>query len=1208
MIKDWTTGVYAHACPAVFVLCLVFGFVTRTTADAVFAAEPVVPRQSQENNPASETGPVPEAETRLIDKSLEPPLSLSGDWAETTPPAAASQNISPEPLSDDAESAAAAGAGPQPAFGSVSPAARQPQGILSGRVVYMNAGHGWIWDPDYWRLQRGVTQEMNEDYGNLDQLNLFAAYCFNAGATVVSFRPLGQQTREVVMDNDDPGVTWTGSWANSTSPIFFGSPGDVPYRYASFSSTETAHATYTPNIPEAGYYPVYTWVRHGSDRGDQLYRIRHTGGESQVRVPHHMVGNGWVWLGEYYFHAGSNPASGSVVVSNLRGSPTGTYTFADAIRFGNGMGSVNRGTGVSTYPREDESSRYWVQAGLGQGQSATLYNGGGEDESDSWSTPSKMSAEMNRAEGGSANGRVHISFHSNAGGGRGVLGLITGDPTPHQKELAQLCGSEVNADLVALGSPPLEVPWSNRSTVTYTGGYSEIDGSLFNYEMAATIIEVAFHDSADDAKLLRDPKARTAIARAAMHAAVKYFAQYDGLTAAYPPEPPTGARARGGADGSVTLRWDRPVSSGGSGTPSGYVIYRSADGLGFGQPVVVNGDITGQTLTGLTPGTGTYFRIAAFNTAGESFPSETVACSPPATLAQPRALIVNAFDRNDRTLNLRQNVTRQAYAPPGDTGTIERVLPRRSNSFSYTVPHGQALAAAGWAFDSCQNEAAGLSVALADYAVVIWACGQESTADETFSAAEQSRVSEYRQAGGALFVSGSEIAYDLGRASGPTAADRSFLTNQLKVTLAADNANSPTVTAVSGAAFSSLSATVFDDGSRGIYPVRFPDALNPAGTAARAALRYSGVSTGAAAVQDDGSADGGGRTILLGFPFEAIADPAQRAALMSAALNFLNTGRDAEVSLIPRGSLWKYRDDDVIPAADWIDPAFDDSAWPTGYARLGYGGDGESTVLSFGSNPASVYPAAWFRHSFQIADPSEFEGLRVEVQRDDGIILHLNGTELLRDNLPAGPLAGLLATTAISGTDETSWQTYTLPATALLSGENVLTAEVRQSSANSSDLGFDLRLSGLHHAAIPYENWRAAAFGSSASDAAIAGDLADPDQDGIANLLEYAFGLSPTQPDGPPLVPGVSLENSLLSLSFTHSTLATGTIFTLECAEDPAGSWTPAARSTGVNPFEALIPGITLVEVPVGAARPVHVTLPPSATASRLFLRMAASR
>ena len=82
----------------------------------------------------------------------------------------------------------------------------------------MNSGHGWTsrnptnGDPAYWDLQRGIAlNSMNEDYGNLDQLNFFAAYCFNAGAVVASMRPLGQQTNEVVLDNDDAGVTFAGT-------------------------------------------------------------------------------------------------------------------------------------------------------------------------------------------------------------------------------------------------------------------------------------------------------------------------------------------------------------------------------------------------------------------------------------------------------------------------------------------------------------------------------------------------------------------------------------------------------------------------------------------------------------------------------------------------------------------------------------------------------------------------------------------------------------------------------------------------------------------------------------------------------------------------------------------------------------------------------------------------------------------------------------
>ncbi len=779
-------------------------------------------------------------------------------------------------------------------FGVITPASRQPSGALSGRLVFMNGGHGWTYDPNFnppWRLLRGTGYEMNEDYGNVDQLNFFAAYCFNAGAVVIPMRPLGQQTNEVVVDNMDAGATFTGTWFNSASTLFYGKAGDaVPYRYANLAAQETATATYTPSLPVQGYYPVYTWVRHGSDRGDQLYRVRHTGGESQIRIPHHRVGNGWVYLGEYYFDAGFNPAKGAVIISNLRDTADGVYAFADAIRFGNGMGMTDTGGGGSGYPQEDESCRYWIKKSLGQGQSSTLYDGTGNDESDSWSAPSKMSAEMNRQESGTTNSRIHISFHSNAGGGRGTLALITSDPTPLQAQLAQIAGKEVNDDLVALGSPPLETTWNNRSTVTYTGGYSEIDGSLFGYEMAATIIEVAFHDNDSDARLLRDSKARAAVGKAAMHAVVKFMNQYD--TANRPPliflpEPPVSPRAISAGADAVTVSWLPGVPTGGSGMPTNYVVYISTNGYGFGNPLPV-GSAFSTTITGLTPGVGYYFRVAGANGGGESMPSEVVGCRPRGATGLTRILVVNGNDRFDRTTNLRQNTTRKAYSPPAATGTIERVWPRRVNSFDYVVQHGNAISAAGFPFDSCARQAVvnGL-VRLANYDLVVWATGQSETG--VFGTAEQNHLTAFLTNGGALFVSGARIAYSLDRLLGPSAGDRAFFNTQLHADLAQENhtnSGAYTFTPAGGSIFTGNPAGAFDNGSAGLYWVRSAEVLTPSGPGSAIALLYSGGTGGSAAVRYDGANDGG-RVVYFGFPFEAITLADRRNAYMANALTFL---------------------------------------------------------------------------------------------------------------------------------------------------------------------------------------------------------------------------------------------------------------------------------------------------------------------------------
>lgn len=796
--------------------------------------------------------------------------------------------------------------------GAIAPAGTQPAGALSGRVVFTSAGHGWAWSGSAWALGRGVLNEMNEDYGNLDQMSLFAWYCFNAGATVVAHRPIGNQTNEVVLDNDSPGVSFSAGWVASSSTVFFGPAGAaVPYRYATAAATETAFATYVPTLPATGFYPVYTWVLHGDNRTNQLYRIRHTGGESQVRIPHHRVGNGWVYLGTYYFNAGSNAASGAVLISNFVPGAGASVVIADGIRFGNGMGSINRGGGVSTYPREEECARYWVQASLGTGQSTSLYDVAGlSDDSDNVGTPPRMSAEMNRESSGNLLQRALVSFHSNASGttpatARGVLGLYN-DPTlsadvapnsntPNQRQLALLLAREVNDDLVAL-SNSLEVAWYQRgSSLTYARSdyaFGEINNNALNGEMDATIIEVAFHDNADDARLLRDPKARNWVARASYQGLLRYFNQFDAAPLVFLPEPPVNVRAMATNNG-IRVAWSAPVAQSGSGGATGYVVYRSADGYGFGEAVgVAGGAATSLLLTNLPADVTFYFRVAATNAGGESFPSETVGCRRSANPALRRALVVNAFDRFDRTLNLRQTPTARNYRPPGHTGnsgTMERVLPRRVNAFDYVVPHGQALGAAGQPFDACQNELVATGQAnLSAYAHVFWCCGNESTTDETFSAAEQAQVAAFAAAGGNLFVSGTEIAWDLDRTSGPTTADRGFLRGTLRAVLNGNTNDASGIYAfapVAGGCFTGRPTGAFDDGSQGGYWVGYPDVLTPFGPGSSAAALYPGLGRGAAAVQYDGTA-GGGKVVFLGFPFEAITSATTRQEMVADVLRF----------------------------------------------------------------------------------------------------------------------------------------------------------------------------------------------------------------------------------------------------------------------------------------------------------------------------------
>ena len=84
-----------------------------------------------------------------------------------------------ETLPDGTRPVAAAGTGsPTPLAGPIAPASGQPAGALSGRIVFMSAGHGWTFNNanNAWTTQRAESNEMIEDYGNLDQMTMFAFY------------------------------------------------------------------------------------------------------------------------------------------------------------------------------------------------------------------------------------------------------------------------------------------------------------------------------------------------------------------------------------------------------------------------------------------------------------------------------------------------------------------------------------------------------------------------------------------------------------------------------------------------------------------------------------------------------------------------------------------------------------------------------------------------------------------------------------------------------------------------------------------------------------------------------------------------------------------------------------------------------------------------------------------------------------------------
>ncbi|MES2775355.1 MAG: family 10 glycosylhydrolase [Bacteroidota bacterium] len=97
---------------------------------------------------------------------------------------------------------------------------------------------------------------------------------------------------------------------------------------------------------------------------------------------------------------------------------------------------------------------------------------------------------------------------------------------------------------------------------------------------------------------------------------------------------------------------------------------------------------------------------------------------------------------------------------------------------------------------------------LTNYDIVVWFVGDESGVNIVFSASEKAKIQTFLSGGGKLFVSGSEIAYNLGKNSGAQAAtyDLPFMNGYLKSNYVGDGgAGYSPATAIAGTDFAGLS-------------------------------------------------------------------------------------------------------------------------------------------------------------------------------------------------------------------------------------------------------------------------------------------------------------------------------------------------------------------------------------------------------------------
>jgi hypothetical protein len=162
------------------------------------------------------------------------------------------------------------------------------------------------------------------------------------------------------------------------------------------------------------------------------------------------------------------------------------------------------------------------------------------------------------------------------------------------------------------------------------------------------------------------------------------------------------------------------------------------------------------------------------------------------------------------------------------------------------------------------------------------------------------------------------------------------------------------------------------------------------------------------------------------------------------------------------GADWKYSDIGQDLGTNWAQPGYDDSGWSHGIARLGYGDPATASSVSFGSDPTNKFATTYFRRSFVVPWNMVVTNVNVRLACADGAVVWLNGQELFRTNMPAGPInhTSPALSQRTGFTPHIFYPTNISMGAALPTGTNLLAVEVHLSSPTNATLGFDMELIG----------------------------------------------------------------------------------------------------------------------------------------------------
>lgn len=812
---------------------------------------------------------------------------------------------------------------------------------LSNRHIALWASHGRYYDQKkgLWKWQRPNLFCTTED---LFTQTIVVPYLIpmleNAGATVFTPRERDWQTKEIIVDNDK-GVSGEGSWYGEhtekepwtdTGERGFGfrngilRDGENPFTMGTARMIRTtkkedkAIAIWQPNFKEEGRYAVYvSYQTMPKSVDDAHYIVRHKGQETHFIVNQKMGGGTWVYLGTFDFDKGENPFN-CVALTN-QSKRKGVVT-ADAVRFGGGMGNIERGGDISHMPRCLEAARYYAQWA---GAPYSIYGNktGTDDYAEDINTRSLMtnwlaggSPYVPTKEGKNVPIELSLAVHSDAGyerDGKSLVGSLAICTTSFND-------GRLNSGISRFASQDFIEALRSNVTRDLSKKYKRWNWRYLwdrNYsetrlpEVPSAIIETLSHQNFPDMKLGQDPNFKFTMARSIYKTILRYVSQMHRRPCIVQPLQPHLFKATLTGDNKVKLSWkaqDDELEP--TAVPTSYNIYVAAGSGGFDNGTNVRG--TSYTME-LEPGVMYRFKVTAVNRGGESFPTSTLSAyyQPGATKT---AMVINGFSRLSAPA-VRDNIHEQGFDIEEDAGvsygltagwsgkqqcfnksTMGSTEPNglgysgnemagnfvMGNTFDYVYTHADAIAATKkYNVVSCTSETVESGIVdLINYDVVDLALGLQKYDEnstvfyKSIPSMLRNKLSAYVLGHGKLIASGAYIGSDLQHDD-----ERVWLESTLKVAYGGA-IHTDTISGIKGM------GTEFDF-YRQLNPTHYAatkcDVMMPVSTAFCPLQYANGMSAGVAYKGNDNA------TFTMAFPFECIIDRNKRLSIMNGILKFL---------------------------------------------------------------------------------------------------------------------------------------------------------------------------------------------------------------------------------------------------------------------------------------------------------------------------------